>query len=145
MTTTEHDTDVTEAFAVPGEGHIIDCIHPATGRSVYQDETLEQIRARYPGAERVLIADWIAAKAARQRTPITWDACTEEVYDRMLEVLPPASMRAGGFLVGEPSDHEADTGRPRYAAYRQWDSECFAASRPLTIPEFLAEMARRAE
>lgn len=37
--------------------------------------------------------------------PVTWIEVTEERYDEMLGVLPPALMIGDGFLVGEPSDH----------------------------------------
>jgi len=135
----------TQAFAVPGEDSLIDVVHPVTGLSEVEGETLEQVQARYPGAEVIEIAGWLAAKAERQHTPITWTECPEDYYMTMLGVLPPADMWSGGFLVGEPTDHDAGDGRPRFAAFRQWGSRYYEANRPLTIPEFRAEIARRTE
>lgn len=134
--------DCTEAFAVPGESHLIDCRHPERGTSWIEGETLEEIRQRYPGAEVVNIEDWCKAKGARQDTPIEWADITEEQYNEALECLPPAAMSAGGFLVGEPSDHHAGTGAPRFAAYFRQGQQFVASSRPLTRKEF-AEWALR--
>lgn len=124
------------AFAVPGENSLIDCINPDTGLSWIERENLEQIRKRYPLAEVVNIDDWCKAKAARQDTPIAWSEVTEERYFEMLEVLPPAIMTPLGFLVGEPWDHHAVTGQPRYAAFTAKFGKYYEASRPMTIKEF---------
>jgi hypothetical protein len=47
--------------------------------------------------------------------------CTEERYDEMLGVLPPALWIAKGFLVGEPFDHRtckiSGAVRATYAAF----------------------------
>lgn len=131
-------SDATEAFAVPGAGNIIDCIHPITGLSWIYGNTLEQIRTRYPGAERVNIAEWMSAKAAAQDSPITWTEVSEETFWEMLEVLPPACMIAGNFLVGEPCDHHAGNGQPRFQAYIKRDGKYLAANRPMTRTEFKA-------
>ena len=54
---------------------------------------------------------------------VNWQPTTETTYWKMLEVLPPALMNPGCFLVGEPFDHGhcAVTGdiRPRYEAFIQ--------------------------
>jgi hypothetical protein len=134
--------DCEECVAVPGET-MIDVLHPITGRTVCYDKTLEQIRAErpeYAGAERMTVEAFCAAKAARQRTPITWDETTEAKFTEMLEVLPPAAMVRGGFLVGEPWDHDAGNGQPRFDAFRQIGDRFEAASRPMTRAEFRAEM-----
>lgn len=132
--------DYTEAYAKPGEHSIIDVIDPETGLTSVYHETFEQIRARYPEAERVAIADWQAQRAAAQDTPIVWTRITRRKYWDMLEVLPPALWIGGAFLVGEPTDHHATTGRPRFAAYRQIGADddsgiYLAASRPMTCEE----------
>ncbi len=101
---------VTEAYARPGEDSLIDCIHPETGLTFICGETFEQVRERYPNAERINIADWNKAIAAKQDEPVIWQEITEEKYNYYLEVLPPAAYArgfAGGFLVGEPWDHHA--------------------------------------
>lgn len=143
-----HDREInaaTEAFAVPGEECLIDMRSPTTGLSCVYGETLEQIQVRYPGACIVVFETWRMAKAQRQRTPIEWAECSKERYWEMLEVLPPAAWRSGVFLVGEPTDSDAGNGRPRFDGYRQWGSTYYASSRPMTIQEFQAEIARRAE
>ena len=45
-----------------------------------------------------------------------WIETTEERYDEMLGVLPPAYWSSIGFLVGEPMDHNAN-GQPRFSAF----------------------------
>jgi hypothetical protein len=136
--------NATEAFAVPGEDHFIDIIAPSTGRSLTYGHTLEQVRESYPAAEVVEIAPWLEAKAKRQRSPITWAPCTKERYWYFLEILPPAAMHGGGFLVGEPMDHDAGNGQERFEAFRQMRGETYAkASRPMTRAEFALEMGAR--
>ena len=125
----------THAFAVPGASNIIDAVHPNTGRGLYSDETLTEIRQRYPEAKRVALDDWMTERAAAQDSPVEWRETTAEQYDDMLNVLPPAFWRGGLFLVGEPDDHHALTGEPRFAAYRQIGSQYFVASRPFTRRE----------
>jgi uncharacterized protein DUF1419 len=125
-----------EAFAEPGKLNLIDLINPHTGRSCIEDETLEQIRERYPTAQVVNVDEWMAAKAARQNTPVTWVETTEEIYNYMLEVLPPAYMRGDYFMVGEPADHCAATGRARYEAFGVTAGRYVQSSRPMTIKEF---------
>jgi hypothetical protein len=132
--------DATEAFAVPGEDSLIDCILPATGRSWINDETLEQIRERYPKAEVVNIEEFCKAKAEKQDSPVEWSEVTHEKYTEMLEVLPPADYNRhfSAFLVGEPWDHHATTGQPRYQAFETRGGKCYASNRPMTRKEFRA-------
>lgn len=130
--------DVTEAFAAPGSHSIIDAIHPITGRGLYSNETLDQISIRYPGAEVVNLESWCAAKGEAQNSLVVWDEISEEQYDNWLECLPPAAMTRTGFLVGEPSDHHAVTGKARFQACIQKDGKHYASSRPMTRAEFNA-------
>jgi hypothetical protein len=135
--------DATEAFAVPGEDSLIDCILPATGRTWINNENLEQIRERYPKAEIVNIDEFCKAKAAKQDSPVEWQEVTKDRYWQMLEVLPPACYLdghnvTGGFLVGEPWDHHAGTGQPRYAAFINKGGKYFESNRPMTRKEFRA-------
>lgn len=88
------------------------------------------------------VENFSKAKAVRQDTPIVWTETTHEKFYYMLEVLPPAKMSGGGFLVGEPCDHHSLTGRPRYSAYAEREGRYFVANRPLTVAEFMAEMRR---
>ena len=68
---------------------------------------------------------------------ITWEPTTKETFYEMLEVLPPAAWENDAFLVGEPFDHDAETGDPRYSAYRRRPGEQYeTGSRPMTIQEF---------
>lgn len=132
--------DCKEAFAVPGSDSIVDLVHPITGRSIYGGDDLQGIRARYPGAEIVDFSEWLAAKAARQDCPVTWSETTKEKYWEMVEVLPPAFWAKGGLLVGEPWDHHATSGEPRFAAYIEKYGKYLTASRPMTRKEFAAFM-----
>lgn len=134
--------DVEYVIAVPGANHIIDAIRPDTGRTWVNGHTLAEIQAREPGAVLMTIEAFLCEKAARQQTPIVWTATTAEQYDEMLGVLPPLEFRADGFLVGEPCDHCAATGRPRYQGFRQRAGRYERASRPMTCAEFRAELGR---
>lgn len=64
----------------------------------------------------------------------------------MLEVLPPAAMdknteiNMGGFLVGEPTDHN-EAGQPRYQSYFDRDDEEFFSGPLMTVKEFAAAIA----
>ena len=133
----ERTPEPTECYAVPGENHIIDVIHPITGLTVYYSKTLEDIQAEkgYALAERMTIEAFCRQKAERQHSPITWTEITEEKYYEMFEVLPPI-IRGNGFLVSEPWDHDAETGAPRYGAYRHRGETYESASRPMTVKEF---------
>lgn len=128
----------TEAYAVPGEDSLIDCINPHTGLTAICNETLEQVRERYPNAVKINISDWILDKGKRQDSPIDWEIVTEDRYFEMLECLPPAAYgrKVEGFLVGEPWDHHAITGQPRYSAFIKRYGVHYGSTRPLTVREF---------
>ena len=128
--------DIREVFAVPGESSFIDAIHPETGLSVYAGENLEQVQLRYPGAVRMGFDAWMASKVEQQNPPLVWDTVTEEEYYRLFECLPPEAYASGYFLVGEPDDHCAKTGKPRFRAYGKRGEEYVKASRPMTVAEF---------
>ena len=135
-------SDYTHCFAVPGGQSMIDLVHPLTGRTTIYNRTLDEVRQEqgYEKAELILIDDFLRDKAATQDTPIIWTETTQEKFYEMLECLPPAAMKNGGFLVGEPWDHHALTGQPRYAAYKEVGESFLCASRPMTRNEFLKEV-----
>jgi hypothetical protein len=142
MTATESNNAATSGqyvYAEPGANHIIDL--EIDGRSQCRKETLEQIRARYPNAQRVPFDQWLREKAERQHTPIQWSETTEENYEQALCVLPPAHRQGGGFLLGEPSTHSARDGAPMYAAYVRRDGKHYIANRALTVREFMRIVA----
>jgi hypothetical protein len=66
--------------------------------------------------------------------------CTEERYDEMLGILPPAHWTGKGFLVGEPSSHRKCkvTGEfpPTYAAFIFAFRRFCESTEAMTIPEF---------
>jgi hypothetical protein len=131
--------EFTHVFAKPGDYRsIIDYVLPGSEppRSAVNGETLEQVRERYPSAAIVSWSEWMTAKIAEQSTPITWIEITREKYHEMLEILPPACWLAIGFLVGEPMDHDAATGRPRFDCFIAQFGKYYTASRPMTIAEF---------
>lgn len=131
--------NVEMVFAVPGEHSIIDIALP-NGRAQLSGETLDEVRKRYPGAELMTWESWQEAEIKRQNTPLEWQEVTAERYHEMLEVLPPASMGRGAFLVGEPQDHDVKTGRPRYDAFKAVYGKFYVSSRPMTIFEFKGVM-----
>lgn len=133
-------TKFDKVFAVPGEGNIIDVVTDG-GLSACYHESLEQVRIRYPKAEVLDYDDWAKAKAACQDTPITWEEITEDKYSYYLEVLPPIAWKDGAFLVGEPWDHHAITGMPRYQACKMVGNKFYASNRPLTRIELKNELA----
>jgi hypothetical protein len=131
-------SDCTQCFASRAQGTIIDVLHPTTGLTVFYHKTLEQCRETYPDAEEMSVDEFCAWKAQQQRTPISWEATTEEKYDYMLSALPPAKWIGGAFLVGEPYDHDAGNGLPRFEAFRQRGRVYEVGNRPMTVPEFMA-------
>lgn len=139
--------DCKECFAVPESDIMIDVLHPVTGLTVCFGKTLEQVRAErpeYANAERMTVDEFCRQKAARQHTPITWAPTTEDRFLEMLEVLPPAagaSLHYQAFLVGEPWDHDAETGEPRFQGFRMRGDVYEVASRPMTRREFAKEVA----
>lgn len=133
----------TECFAIPGHT-MIDTIDSETGLTHIYRKTLDDVRAEvhtwadYSKAERMTIDAFCQSKADAQDTPITWELITEERYNELLECLPPALWTGSGFLVGEPYDHHAITGQPRFQACMKKWNEHFASSRPMTKAEFRA-------
>ena len=121
---------------------IIDTVNPETGLTWCYGRTLARCREEYPDAEEMTVEAFCAWKAARQRTPITWSETTEEAFIDALEVLPPAAAIQGyrAFLLGEPCDHDALTGAPRYDGFRRDAARYYRSSRPMTCREFRAEM-----
>jgi hypothetical protein len=118
---------------------IIDTIRE-DGLTTYSRLSEEQIKAKYPSAYRTTIDEFCAWKGAQQRTPITWSETTEEFYMEMMGAVPPALWLTYGFLVGEPADHESDTGKPRYDGFKQKDGKFYTSSRPMTRAEFKREV-----
>lgn len=121
--------------AVPGQDSLIDIVGP-DGRTAINRETLEEVRKRHPHAELMTIEQFFNDKAARQEIPLIWEDTDKETYDSMLNCLPPARWIGGAFLVGEPMDHHAITGRARFSAFKQEGEKYYASNRPLTIAEF---------
>jgi hypothetical protein len=132
----------THVWAVPGQNHIIDQVNPTTGVTDINGDDAATVQAREPGAVLMTWDAFMTAKAARQQTPIVWEVITAEQYDEWLGVLPPIEFCADGFMVSEPCDHCAATGRPRYQGCRQRHGRYEAASRPMTRAEFRAELRR---
>lgn len=128
----------THGFVSADAGTLIDIINPATHQGVYGNLTLEQIQTEYPGATVQAITDFCAAKGARQDgEPKLWTEITEDRYNEMLNVLPPAAYgSSGSFMVGEPTDHHAATGRPRFSCFKAEYGKFYALNRPVTFREF---------
>lgn len=73
-------------------------------------------------------------------TRTKWTEVSEERYDEMLGVLPPAIQTGMGFLVGEPFDHAtcSVTGNvaPNFQPFARIGDRFFEAFECLTIAEF---------
>jgi hypothetical protein len=69
-----------------------------------------------------------------------WIETTEERYDEMLGVLPPALMLGNGFLVGEPCTHRdcsvSGSFRATYSPFGNKGGKFYEYSESLTVPEF---------
>jgi hypothetical protein len=130
-----------KAFAEPNAHNLIDTINPQTGLSTIYGETLEQVKQRYPTAEIVDVDEWCRKKAERQDTKVQWLRTTEKEYYDMLGCVPPACITRDSFLVGEPYDHHAVTGAPRFSAYIHFGDRYLKSNRPLTVKEFKAVKA----
>ena len=67
--------------------------------------------------------------------------CSEERYDEMLGILPPALWLGKGFLVGEPADHRrckiTKKVMPTYAAFFNAFGRYYEGD-PMTVAEFRA-------
>jgi hypothetical protein len=125
-------------YAVPGSDWVISIFDMQPGETV-SPETLEKIRAEYPGVELMLFDDWRAAKAARQDAQERkWIEVTHDAYWWALECLPPAAMWRGAFLVGEPQDHHVGTGRPRFRCLKEEQGKFYELTAPITCAEFKA-------
>ena len=119
----------------------IDTIRP-DGLSHCYGRDLADIQREYPGAFVTSIEAFCERKAAMQDTPIEWSETTEEKWWEMLEVLPPAAYNGKDFLVGEPCDHHAGSGQPRYEGYRNCGGKFWVSNRPMTRAEFSAELGK---
>jgi hypothetical protein len=68
-----------------------------------------------------------------------WHKVSQERYNELLEILPPAHQTQKGFLVGEPTTHRKCkiTGQvePTYAAFIKYQDQYFEGP-DLTVEEF---------
>lgn len=67
-----------------------------------------------------------------------WKEVDEARFDEMLGVVPPRVQMFWGFLVGEPVDHDPETGRARYDAFVTVDRRFYGSLSPITVAEFRA-------
>lgn len=123
----------THIVAEPGKPFIIDGM--MNGVTIWEKETIADVRKRYPSAEVYEFDSWIQAMVERENTPVTWEETTEDKFNYALECLPPAFIGNGGFLVGEACDHHSRNGSPRYQGYKKKGDKYMASSRPITIRE----------
>lgn len=121
-------------YALPGK-YIIDTIGEDGLTSLYKKNE-EQVLTQTPDAVKMTVDQYVKDKIKAQNHPLKWEETTREKYDEMLCVLPPKIMRDGAFLVGEPMDHSAKTGKPRFECYHQFGAKFFVSSRPITLKEF---------
>jgi len=134
--------DCPDCIAVPGQDNVIDVMHPITGQTIYGNKTIKQVQEENPGAKVMTLDAFCEEKAERQHLPIKWELSTYEAFDYGLNVLPPAIWIKDGFMVGEPYDHDAGNGQPRFQAYRQRGDIYEKANRPMTREEFRNEIVK---
>jgi len=126
--------------AVPGQNSCVDVINPITALTWYGGKTVVQAIEENPGAEVMTLDEFTRQMAERQHTPIEWEPSTYEAFDYGLNVLPPAIWIGGAFMVGEPCDHDASNGKPRFQAFRESGDIYEKATRPMTRDEFREEV-----
>jgi len=130
-------------FASKTSATLIDTV--TNNKTDIYGKTLEDVRKEYPDAELMTVTQFCQWKADRQRTPIRWQASNQEQFNTMLEVLPPALLLEDGFLVGEPYDHCAGTGQPRFEGFVHVGGHYMVGSRPMTTNEFVKELGKLKE
>lgn len=129
-------SNFSHVFAVPGACNIIDFVVNRTQRSLHLNQTLEEVRLRYPGAELVEYETFWKGVEARSNTPVEWIPVSKEAYDESFDALFPAAFSPNGFLLGEAADHLGKGCSARYSAFRIQERKYFASSRPMTVEEF---------
>lgn len=87
-----HSLNVRLVF-VQGQFTCIDLVRLDTGRSQINNETLDEVRARYPSAQFAELDAWSEAKENSLCTEPT--EITEDRFMEMLEVLPPQRWQRG--------------------------------------------------
>jgi len=60
--------------------------------------------------------EWEDLWATMKTKPYPWVETTENMYNQMLDVLPPAAMGENAFLVGEPYTHN-EKNEPVFACF----------------------------
>ena len=107
------------------------------GQTIYGRKPVDKVLAENPSYKLVEYDEYVAAASAEQDQPIVWSPLSEEDYYEKMDCLPPAVARSYGFLLGEPQDHYAATGKPRFAAFLKLGPRFCRSSRPLRVEEFL--------
>jgi hypothetical protein len=79
--------------------------------------------------------EWNDLWSTMKQQPHPWILTTENMYTRMLEVLPPQDMGSGGFLVGEPEYHNKDD-EAVYACFTSNHDQTVFQARYMTQREF---------
>ena len=133
----------TRCFVCLAQATVIDFIHPETEKTLYFSKSRDDLLETYPDVSEMSLGEFMTWKAAQQRTPIAWnEEIPRDRFISALECLPPAAGTDGwrDFLIGEPYDHDALNGEPRYQGYRRIGKQYFQSSRPITVTEFRAEV-----
>lgn len=80
--------------------------------------------------------EWSDLWDAMRKNPDEWQPTTAEMYEEMLNVLPPIRWVGRRFLVGEPNHHNAQD-EAVYACFKRWGNNYSAKYQ--TIREFEAD------
>ena len=127
-----------ECYTLPDFDCMSDTIHPITGLTTYGGKSEADVRKEHPTILRMTTDAFCQKKAELQNAPVEWIPTDKDQYDLSFECLPPAFFDSGRFLVGEPVDHCAKSGRPRYDGYCARQGAYFRTSRPMTVSDFKA-------
>ena len=123
-------------FANINDHCIDDLINMETKTGVYSKKSIPELQKDNPTAKVMKISEWSQIRHNRQNTPVQWVASTAANYDYALGCLPPIAYNGSGFLIGEPYDHDALTGKPRFTAHIMRGDKFFKSDRPMTIERF---------
>ena len=128
--------DFQECYALPDFRCMQDVIHPITGLTMsYQKSEADMVK-QHPTILRMTVEAFCQKKAELQNAPVEWMPTDQATYYDRLEALPPEFMDGSRFLLGEPMDHCAKSGLPRFEGYYARNGRYFYTSRPVTVRDF---------
>jgi hypothetical protein len=125
-----------ECYTLPDFDGMTDTIHPITGLTTYGGKSEADVRKEHPTILRMTVEAFCQKKAELQNAAVEWMPTDQATYYDRLEALPPEFMDGSRFLLGEPMDHCAKSGLPRFEGYCARNGRYFYTSRPVTVRDF---------